>query len=225
MSGNPDSQYNWGKTLVERWEIKQGQAFMEAAAGQGHFMAQNDLGGMMFRGQGTGEGLPDLAEAERWYLKSAAQGFQKSMLGMSMVRSSQGRPNEALEWLEKAAEQRADPVVPFTLGTFLMEGTLSENHVDAERGRFWMSKAADMGHSGAQVAMARESGGDLSSKNTAMWAKRAADQGNREGATLLARQYLKQGNLLDLLRLGMMWFRRGSLLARFFNSSKTKLLG
>ena len=150
------------------------------------------------------------------------------MLGMSMVRSSQGRPHEALEWLEKAAEQRADPVVPFTLGTFLMEGTLSTTHVDATRGLEWMSKAAEMGHSGAQVAMAglaRKADGEVGGEGTTVWAKRAADQGNRDGVSLLAQQHLRQGNLLGLLRLGVMWLRRGSLLARFFNSSKTSVFG
>ena len=224
-AGNPDAQYNWGKTLVDQKWTQRGQSFMEAAAVQGHFMAQNDLGAMAYRGQGTETGKRDLCEAERWYGQSAAQGFQKSMVGMSMVRTAQGRPNEALEWLERAAEQRADPAVPFRLGKYLMEGTLSAKHVDVRRGRAWMSQAAGMGHSGAQASMALGVGEGGSGEGTAVWAKRAADQGNRDGASLLALQHLKQGNLVGLVRLGVMWLRRGSLLARIFNSSKAGSFG
>ena len=34
-AGNPDAQYNWGKTLVDQKWTQRGQSFMEAAAVQG----------------------------------------------------------------------------------------------------------------------------------------------------------------------------------------------
>ena len=226
-AGDADAQYNHGKLLVRDHltgtgsDLKRGQSLLAAAARQGHFMAQNDLGYMCYMGQGCAGGVRNLAEAERWYTMAAEQGFQKALLGLSTVCAARGQADEALAWLVRAAEQRVDPAVPFDLGVFLMEGTLSPRHIDIERGRAFIQVSADMGFAPAQAMMGR-----LGSANAhdaelqIMWTKRAAEQGNTEAAARLAQHYLQSGALGRLAKLGLNWCSRTHWLPRVVRSSK-----
>ena len=147
-----------------------------------------------------------------------------------MVCTARGRPDEALGWLVRAAEQRADPSVPYDLGRFLLEGTLSARHVDRKLGRKHMQQAAEMGYAAAQTAMSRlvlcDDPGDGAragpGKEHVAWARHAAEQGDSEAAKLLARHHMRGGEMLELVRLALRWCTQYSMLARLLTSSKVK---
>ena len=76
------------------------------AAGQGHAIAQNNLGGMYAYGRGVPQ---DDAEAVRWYRQAAAQGEAEAQYNLGlMYANGRGVPQDdvlAYAWLNLAGEQ------------------------------------------------------------------------------------------------------------------------
>ena len=123
-AGDPDALYNYAKDIDRMGnDPRRAQELMRSAAEQGLPMAQNDLAAMLMAGRGCSDGLPDLPAAEEWFGKCAEQGFYRGMYGLAVLCSQQaGREGEALKWLRKAAEQRADPEVVHRLGVAYRHG-------------------------------------------------------------------------------------------------------
>jgi hypothetical protein len=195
-AGDPDAQYIRGKCLQDL-DAAAARPLLAAAAAQGHFMAQNDLGAMMLRGDCCEGGLPDLDAAQHWYAMSAAQGFHRSMVGLSEVYRARGDLPEALRWWRAAAEQRADPAVLQALGEHYLRGTLSAAP-DAGEARKWVQEAAELGLPDAQLTMAELCAGEAHEAEE--WLQRAANQGHPAAVSRLARRLLRSGEIAKLAR-------------------------
>lgn len=73
-AGDPDALYNLGKSLDRAGtDPRRAQALLRAAAEQGSFTAQNDLGAMLLAGRGCVNGEPRLEEAELWFAGAAGK--------------------------------------------------------------------------------------------------------------------------------------------------------
>ena len=200
-AGDPDAQYIRGKCLQDL-DAAAARPLLAAAAAQGHFMAQNDLGAMMLRGDCCEGGLPDLDAAQRWYAMSAAQGFHRSMVGLSDVHRARGDLPEALRWWRAAAEQRADPAVLQVLGEHYLHGTLSAAP-DVGEARKWVREAAELGLPDAQLTMAELCAGEAREdgrREAEQWLQRAANQGHPAAVSRLARQLLRSGEIAKLAK-------------------------
>lgn len=70
----------------------------------------------------NGRGVPvDLALAEQWYGRAAAQGHRGATLNYGLILLRNNKRDEAVPWLEKAASQ-GQPVAQLQLGTMLFNG-------------------------------------------------------------------------------------------------------
>jgi cell division protein FtsN len=69
-----------------------------------------------------GRGVPvDIAMAESWYRKAAQQGHVQASDNYGLALFQDGKPTEALPWLEKSAA-RGEPRAQLVLGTMLFNG-------------------------------------------------------------------------------------------------------
>lgn len=68
-----------------------------------------------------------------------------------MLLGRQGRDAEALQWLKRAAEQRADPDMAYRLA-IVYEGGFLGASVDMERAQAWYALPARRGCRGSQQA-------------------------------------------------------------------------
>ena len=158
--------------LVHQAEPERALTLLRGAATQGHFRAQMELGLMLLHGHGCANGDAQPLEAAAWLEKSAQQGYFMAMVRLAEVRGRHGDPRGALKWLERAAEQRADPAVMHQLGLALITGTLplgegkDGTHASVQlaceqgrdlptMGRRWLAEAAEMGHPAAQYEVGR----------------------------------------------------------------------
>ena len=192
-AGDADAQYNLGKDIAYD-QPREGLELLRSASEQGHFVAQNDLGVMLMRGQGCPGAEPDLVAAEYWFNAAAEQGFHRAMLSMGFLCAERGQPAEALEWLQRAAEQRADPEVMFSLGMCYRDGRLTAEK-DLVKAREYLEGAATMGHPRAQLAMGQLVEAEAERE---MWLMRSAEQGNSQAMLSLARHYVREWRLLEL---------------------------
>ena len=220
--GHPDAQYNLGRALDRAGsDPRRAMALLRSAAQQGSFVAMNDLGGMLMAGRGCPDAVPDLAEAETWLRRAAAQGFHRSMVGLARLHAQKGEDEEAIRWLSQAAEQRAEPEVCFKLGMAHLHG-LSGTTVDAARGEKWLREAAEMGHPTAQAELgmralqrcraAEQAGRSAAAEAEARtrrsqadeaesWLVRASRQGQLGAARALLGLYAARGDALSALQL------------------------
>jgi hypothetical protein len=157
-----------------------GVAALERYLEGGGFAGDALAGGELERGDAD-DLERELDEAERWLRMSAAHGFWRAEDNLARVCAERGRDAEALEWLTRAAEQRADPEQAFKLGMHHWHGTWS-TAADSTTARVWMLQAATMGHPVAQLAM-----GSLASCEAEAWRWLvcAAGQGYMEAAMLM----------------------------------------
>ena len=200
-AGEAVALYNRAKDLSES-DPQQSHTLMRAAARDGHFVAQNDLGAWHLEryldGQLDGMQQRDaLDEAEQWLRASAEAGFWRAEDNMSIVCEARGREADALEWLTRAATQRADPEQSFKLGLHYWQGTWGAA-ADEQIARAWMREAAQMGHPVAQLAM-----GELASTRAEAWSwlRCAAEQRHMDVHMAMGQSArLPPGSRLDRLR-------------------------
>lgn len=97
----------------------------------------------------------DKAEAIKWLLKSAEQGYPQAQYALAdAYRSGKGveKDNDKfVEWLTKAA-QGGMRGPQFQLAEIYLEGRVVPQ--DMEQGRFWLEKSAEQNHSKAQLYLA-----------------------------------------------------------------------
>lgn len=90
-----------------------------------------------------GRGVPaDLAEAEHWYRRAAAQGHHEAEDNYGLALFQNGRRTEALPWLEKSVA-RGEPRAEYLLGTALFNGDVVTK--DWIRGYALVSRASAAG--------------------------------------------------------------------------------
>ena len=193
--GDADAQYNRAKELMYD-DPRASLSLMQAAAEQGHFMAQNDLGAMLLEGRGCADAVPKLDEAERWFSASASQGFQRAMVSLAVVCSRRGDEAAALAWLHRAAEQE-EPEVLFRLGRIYAHGWLSAEKDQACAQR-WLRAAAQRGHPGAMLDLGRALSQSAPTE-AEQWLRQATDQGLPGAAVWLMGHHVRMGQPLSML--------------------------
>lgn len=168
------------------------------AAEQGLAAAQFAVGHAYDSGPGVAE---DLKLARRWYREAAAQGHPGAQLALDRLDTEgDGRVNRSgimrvgnrerrtsdTRWIKYAAHGRADDF--FHLATMFELGvSIEKNHKQA---RVWYKKAAELGHAGAQFAMAQ--GFDTAEQvQAAQWHRRAAAQGHAEAQFALGELHMR----------------------------------
>ena len=220
-AGDADAQYNRAKDLDRMGkDPRAAQALMRAAAGQGLPVAQNDLAAMLMAGRGCAGGVPDVVEAERWLAAAASAGFYRAMYGLALLCGRcPGREEEALDWLQRAAEERADPDIMHRLGLAYRDGYGAAVPNEASA-RSWLREAARMGHPASQYALGelllRErlravTAGTSTAEEAAAsaeaegWLRRASNQLHPDAALLLGRLYVSQRSAQGLLWLLSIW--------------------
>ena len=116
-AGDADAQYNLAKDLLRPDEgggtppdAPRARELLSAAAAQGHFVAQNDLGALLL--EGAAGVAPDAAEAERWVAASAAQGFFRALENMALVCERRGDDAAALRWRTRALSPESRALSP-----------------------------------------------------------------------------------------------------------------
>lgn len=120
-------------------------------ADQGDARAQNSLGRMYLRGQGTSR---DYREAMKWFRRAAALGIADAQynLGDIYLREYGVEQDlvEAARWYTRAAEQ-GHVAAQFTLAVLYTIGRgVSKNQPKAA---YWFDRAATQGHPDAQIEL------------------------------------------------------------------------
>ena len=239
--GEPDAQYNLGRNLDRAGsDPRRAIRLLRSAAEQGSFVAMNDLAGMLMAGRGCPNATPDLVEAEGWLRRAAGQGFHRSMVGLARIHAGRGERGLALEWLTRAAEQRAEPETCYKLGMAHLYG-LSGTAVNADLGERWLREAAEMGHPRAQAevgsfmlkhydAVRHDAAGEADAAGMSIageaeeWLARAARQGERGATRQLMRLYCARADAHGVWRLVTGIARRnGRLSSKFSLRAKMQL--
>jgi len=167
--------------------------FCKRAAVQGDATAQYLFGLMYYL---PDHGLePDLAEATKWFRKSAEQGnaFGQAVLGNMYVNGIGVKQDfvEATHWLRKSAEQ-GNAFGQAFLG--VMYGVGSGVKQDQEQGVKWMSRSAKQGNAFGQAFLggmyANGHGVKRDYAEAARWFRKSADQGNAFGQAFLGNMYV-----------------------------------
>lgn len=123
-----------------------------------------------------GRGVPvDLAMAESWYRKAAAQGHAQAQDNYGLALFQDGKPGEALPWLEKSVA-RDEPRAELVLGTMLFNGDGVE--------RDWVRAYALMSRSSAQ--------GQAQGSQTLAEMDKYISTDDRQKGLALARDYAAQ---------------------------------
>ena len=117
----------------------------------------------------------DAEQAERWFLKSADQGYVPAQRALGIVYWKDDRV-KAASWLQQAA-QHGDSDAQFLLGIAYEEGSFgTTNYKEALN---WLQKSAKQGHPDAQVALGQmyENGWDVKQNysKAAKWYRKAAE--------------------------------------------------
>lgn len=118
----------------------------EAIAGS--VTAQIMIGWMYHSGSGVNQ---NLEEAERWYKKAAETNSPEGQFYLGTLYRSKGKYLQAIEWLEKAADQKYAPAL-YRLGKMYDNGEGANKNHDKAYGYF--EEAAKMGHVFAQREVA-----------------------------------------------------------------------
>lgn len=113
--------------------------------------AQNNLGGMYFRGEGVAR---DDAEAMTWFRRAAEQGHADAMFNLAGLHYVGGYVvrdyGAALEWYRRAAD-RGHAGAQFNLGAAYINGEhVARDYAEAWK---WLQLAADQGHERAARAL------------------------------------------------------------------------
>jgi len=168
-------------------------AWYQRAAEQGVAAAQFALAQAHEQGSGV---AADLDLARQWYREAAAQGHPGAQLALDRLdaegdgRANRGAKSRAgnrerrindARWTQFAVHGRPDDL--FHLGRMFELGISVEKSV--KQARAWYRKAAELGHAGAQYALAQ---GFESSEHgqAAQWYRKAAAQGHADAQCALA---------------------------------------
>jgi len=204
------------------------------AADQGNAQAQVQLGQMYFDGEGVAK---NYAEAAKWLQKTAdtfpdarymlgvlydnGWGVTKDHIAAAklFIRAAHGASKEARSYLERMfSENLWDKGVQYECGRIYYSMHKDEDEYEElsddnayNNAIKWFRKAADQGHSGAQVAL-----GDMYYKGEGVakdyaeavkWFRKAAEQGNSYAQFSLGWMYAKGGGVAKDEAEAVKWYR------------------
>ncbi|MHA7002588.1 tetratricopeptide repeat protein [Aeromonas schubertii] len=147
--GNADAQLvlaAWYGSKPEQGE--EAVEWFEKAAKQGNKDAQYELARRYETGNGI---LKSRAEAERWYVRAAAQKQPQALLWMG--RESSGE--ESLHYYQQAAHEGVAEAQLWLAMAYLTGERLER---DEEMGRYWLERAAQSGSHEAQYQLSLQQG-------------------------------------------------------------------
>ena len=161
------------------------------SAEMGNAMAQFNLGGFYYNGEGV---LQDYAKAAEWWTKAAEQGYADAQCNLTLMYDmGQGVAQDyakAVEWCTKAAEQ-GNARGQCNLGVMYENGRgVAQDDAKAFE---WYTKAAEQGHARAQfyLALMYEYGQGVAQDDAKAveWFTKAAEQGDARAQYKVARMY------------------------------------
>lgn len=197
---DPELQYSLARSFEDSSNFQQAYRCYEAAADNGHILAQTNLGRMLMRGDGA---KTDYREAMEWFKLSAASGDNIAQHNLGLIYAKGlGVPvdyRQAIKWYSTAAKQGL-PESSAALGDFFYAN--KNEWRDINEAIKWYQLAADQNHLDAQYQLASIylSGEipDLSAKQLASNKKKASrllqnssDQGHTMAQLKLADLYLE----------------------------------
>jgi len=162
-----------------REQVRVALSEWRAAAGQGHVLAQYNLGNLYHLGKGVAK---NEATAAQWYKKAADQGYAMAQYCLGNVYLHGGGvardPVEAAKWFQKAAEQ-GSAEAQGGLGTMYSEGLgVKQSYAKAIE---WWKKAAVQGnvHSQYDLGVNHSAGRGVAKDmlEAVKWFSMAAQQG------------------------------------------------
>jgi TPR repeat protein len=130
-------------TAIQEWK---------PLAEQGDYDAQYNLAVMYRDGKGV---IKNLAEAEKWFTKSAKQENIYAQFELGLLNRERGNLKSAIYWYTQSAELGWAPA-QWNLGVMYYEGTGVV--VSMESAKKWWIAAADQGHPSAIKALQEEFG-------------------------------------------------------------------
>jgi len=175
--GDSQAQFDWGDLLCKKNDHKQGVAWFQKAAEQGHTEAQYELGSCYYNGLGFEK---NNTQAIFWLKKATGQGHKEAeKLALQIKQEEAQRQKE--EQMRNAAVQ-GDSQAQFDWGDLLCKKN------DYEQGVSWFQKAAEQGHAEAQYKLGFSYYNGIGIKKdfdqTIYWAKKASEQGHKEAKKL-----------------------------------------
>lgn len=140
------------KTGVDAWQRGEFAAAVQEwrpLADKGDPDAQFNLGQAYRLGRGV---RADLAVAQSWFRKAAANGHQQAQGNLGLILYEGGKRREALPWIKKASD-RGDPRALYVMGIELTNGDLIGR--DWPRAYALMTRAASQGLPAAGRSLAQ----------------------------------------------------------------------
>jgi TPR repeat protein len=116
--------------------------------------------------------MPNIGELQRL----AEQGDTEAQYELGTYYEKEKNLLEACKWFEEAAE-RNHVDSQFKLGFFCRWGDEDGFSADVEKGRFWLTQAADQGHSLAQFHLGNLYNSEQRFEEAAKWLEKSALQG------------------------------------------------
>lgn len=138
-------------TAYKRGDYTNAMRLFQLLADQGDPRAQNSLGRMYLKGQGTGR---DYKAAMKWFRRAAALGVADAQFNLGEIYLREFGVDqdlvEAARWYTRAAEQ-GHIGAQFTLAVLYMIGRgVSRNQ---QKAAYWFERAATQGYADAQVEL------------------------------------------------------------------------
>ena len=163
------------------------------------------IGDCYCKGYGVDE---DADEAEKWYRKSAEQGFAVAQRRIGACYEVDN-PREAVKWYRKAAEN-GDAWAQYYLGVRYYNGRgVAQDYREAAR---WFLKAAEQGHASAQFELyscyANGNGVEKDEYEAVKWLRKAAEQGYVDAQNVLGTCYLNGDGVAKDAPEGVKWIRK-----------------
>jgi TPR repeat protein/transglutaminase-like putative cysteine protease len=178
-----DAELNAGVDAETRDDLAQAFLLYSKSAARGVPVAQYNLGMFYYYGRGT---KLDRGEALRWFLAAAGSGVPEAMnfLGIMFSESSEAIDNaRSIAWFEAGATL-GDMHASANLGDRYLHGSEGARQDYAKAYRH-LSRAAEMGHGGAQAGLAflytEGKGIERDYSQAHYWAGLSMVRGEREG--------------------------------------------
>lgn len=128
-------------------DYKKAVEYLLLANEKGDKQAQVNLGELYSEG---GPGIPqDYDQALYWYEKGIENEPARAYNGIAAINVMQGNKDEAIKYLEKAAEL-GHPQAQYNLGVMYHIGNFGVYIDDKEKAKYWYEKSAAQGFSDAQ---------------------------------------------------------------------------
>lgn len=145
QAGDAEAQYKLGDHYFNKRDGVNGMKWTRQAAEQGHAAAQNSLGIRYYSG---GSVTRDIAEAEKWFRKSAAQHASRSLHGMAVLDSDAAEINLCKLFAQKV-EGMKGTFPPFPAKIQPLKGTAA----DVKEAFDWCGKSAGRGYPESQFRL------------------------------------------------------------------------